>query len=83
MFERYLHGDGCLRRVAVYITTLAMLQKSDNMANTAINRGVTSYDPLSLGSQIQYLASAPASTRKSKPVIISASSEARKAAALP
>ena len=41
------------------------------------------YGPLSLGSQIQYLARAPASTRMSKPVIISDSSEARKAAAFP
>ncbi len=82
MFEQYLQGGGNLRRVAGH-RVLAMLQESDHMANTAINRGVTSYDPLSLGSQIQYLASAPASTRKSKPVIISDSSEARKAAALP
>ena len=35
------------------------------------------------GSQIQYLEMAPASTRMSSPVIISASSEAKNAAALP
>ena len=40
-------------------------------------------DYASPGDQIQYLETAPASTRRSKPVIISASSEARNTAALP